>query len=143
MRGGRKYVPFLHHEKRSHKRSDVLHLRWQYILLGPPVCFKHPIIVPGCRRVEKKSGREHTFVRTAIEAKEFPKFIPMTVCGDGISIGACALPFGTCPLRDILRFYRGRGMRVWAAGVNGGCRVSLDPQNQDYLILSNLKPSDA
>ena len=75
-------------------------------------------------------------MRTAIEAKEFPKFIPMTVCGDGISIGACALPFGTCPLRDILRFYRGRGMRVWAAGVNGGCRVS--PTLKIKIILSYL-----
>ena len=35
-----------------------------------------------------------TFVRTAMEAKELPKFIPMTVCDDDISIGACALPFG-------------------------------------------------
>lgn len=35
-----------------------------------------------------------TFVITAMEAKEFPKFIPMTVCDGGISIGACALPFG-------------------------------------------------
>ena len=35
-----------------------------------------------------------TFVRTAMDAKEFPKLIPMTVCDGGISIGACALPFG-------------------------------------------------
>jgi hypothetical protein len=40
-----------------------------------------------------------------MEAKELPKFIPMTVCCcccGGISIGASALPFGSCPLRGIL-----------------------------------------
>jgi hypothetical protein len=102
--GERKYLRFLHHERRSHRRSGVLHLHSQYTLPGLPI---DSIIQSSFQVVaegKKKRGREHTFVRTAIEAKEFPKFIPMTVCKDGISIGACALPFGTCPLRGILRF---------------------------------------
>ena len=57
----------------------------------------------------KRENRwQRTFVRTAMEAKEFPKLIPMTVCDDdGISMGACALPFGICrPFRDI-KFWEG------------------------------------
>jgi hypothetical protein len=62
-----------------------------------------------------------TFVRTAMEANEFPKFIPMTVCDcdggdddDGISMGACALPFGICrPFRDIFFFYCLTGGGIW------------------------------
>jgi len=90
-------------------RSGALHLRWLYIPLGPPVhtntrqINNRPRLKPSKKK--KKTKREkHTFVRTAIEAKEFPKFIPMTDCRDGISMGSCALPFGICPLRDILEF---------------------------------------
>jgi hypothetical protein len=43
-----------------------------------------------------------TAMEASSEAKEFPKFIPMTACKDGISRGPCTLPFGICPLRDIL-----------------------------------------
>ena len=54
-----KNLQFLHHEKRSHKRSGVHHLRLQYILLGPPV---HTIIqstaVPGWHQLKKKVRRE-------------------------------------------------------------------------------------
>ena len=35
----------------------------------------------------------HTFVRTAIEAYEFPKLIPTTVGNEDTSIGASAVPF--------------------------------------------------
>ena len=63
-----------------------------------------------------------TFVITAMEAKEFPKFIPMTVCDGGISIGACALPFGIeRPFNCIfiwggLLVVWGKGMRVCGFG---------------------------
>jgi hypothetical protein len=50
----------------------------------------------------KKIIETRTLVRTAIEAKELPKLMPMTVCVEFISIGACALPFGIWPLRDIV-----------------------------------------
>jgi hypothetical protein len=50
--------------------------------------------VPGNNNKKKKMRTMRTLVRTAMDAKEFPKFIPMTVCDGGISIGACALPFG-------------------------------------------------
>ena len=102
----KKNLQFLHRGKRSHKLSGVPHLRWRYIPLGPPArSITRSIVVPCWHRVKKKEkeNRKHTFVMTAIEAKEFPKFIPMTVCKDGISIGFCALPFRSSPLRDILR----------------------------------------
>jgi hypothetical protein len=89
--------------------------------------------------MRKRGKREHTFVMTAIEAKEFPKFIPMTVCEDGISIGSCALPFGTCPLRDILRLLWG----VMVCGCDVGCRFQrrmprCTRSNQDNLISEDF-----
>jgi hypothetical protein len=69
----------------------------------PPCSYNYPInhhsmLAPSKKKIEEERKREHTFVMTAIEAKEFPKFIPMMVCKDGISMGSCALPFGTCPV---------------------------------------------
>ena len=55
----KKNLLFLPHEKRSHKRSGVLHLRWRYILLSPPIhTIIRSVVVPGWHRVKKKRGRE-------------------------------------------------------------------------------------
>jgi hypothetical protein len=72
--GERKYLRFLHHEKRSHTRSGVHHLHSRYNLLGPPVLFNYTIIVPGRRRVKKKKERKGThFCEDCDRSKGIPK----------------------------------------------------------------------
>src|SRR6267154_2302240 len=62
QRREKKNLRFLHHEKRSHKRSGVLHLRWRYILPGPPVhTITQSIIIPCWRRVKKKEKERTHF----------------------------------------------------------------------------------
>lgn len=143
MRGGRKYLPFLHHEKRSHKRSDVLHLRWQYILLGPPVCFKHPIIVPGCRRVEKKKWKRTHFCEDRDRSKGISKVYSYDCLRGWYFYRSLR-----ATIRDLSIERHSQVLsRAGYAGVGSGCQRRMPsftlPQNQDYLILSNLQHGDA
>lgn len=45
--------------------------------------------------ISSPEASDCTFVKTAIEAKALPKFIPTTAGSEEISMGASALPFGT------------------------------------------------
>jgi len=77
-------------------------------------------------------GRQ-TFVMTAMDAKELPKFIPTTVCEYGISMGVWAPPFGIWPLRAILRSCVGYSVGGWAGGYELWVNSTADAEDDDQM----------
>jgi hypothetical protein len=58
------------------------------------------------------SGKKRTFVKTAMDAYEFPKLMPTMEGTAETSIGASAVPFGMIPLGAIV-YGVFKGTRVW------------------------------